>query len=92
MQLLGKCRMHRLEVALSNRQTDVKNELLDEIVPSNIEKSNCRQMNSSTRVPPSTVSNTRAEQQSSGSLLIRAVVFVSIHLVFVGTGLLLYST
>jgi len=49
-------------------------------------------MNSSARVPPSTVSNTRAEQQSSGSLLIRAVVFISIHLVFVGTGLLLYST
>ena len=84
--------MHRLEVALSNRQTDVKKDLLNEFVTSHTEKSNCRQMNSSTRVTPSTVSNARAEQQSSGSLLIRTVVFISIHLVFVGTGLLLYST
>ena len=84
--------MHRLEVALSNRQTDVKKQLMNEFVTSNIEKFNCRQMNSSTRVAPSRESNTNIKHQSSGSLLIRTVLFISIHLVFVGTGLLLYST
>ena len=84
--------MQRLEVALSNRHIDGNEELLNGFVASHITKSNCRQMNSSTRVTSPTVGNTRNEHQTSGSLLIRAVVFISIHLVFVGTGLLLYST
>ncbi|MGI9412214.1 MAG: hypothetical protein ACR2PM_00995 [Hyphomicrobiales bacterium] len=85
-------RMQCLEVALSNQHISRTDKLSNGFESSHTLKSDCKPMHSSTRVEPSTLASTESKPYAGSSLMFRTVLFVSIHLVFVGTGLLLYST